>query len=142
METEQVRIRRLRDRLWQGLATLGEVELNGHPERNVAGILNISFAGIAAEALLDALPEIALATGSACTSASHEPSHVLRAMGCDAMRMRGAVRFSLGRFTMVEEIDYAIDAVGAAVTRLRELSPVWETRHGSPKHRAVDWAAP
>ncbi|MCB1824682.1 MAG: aminotransferase class V-fold PLP-dependent enzyme [Candidatus Competibacteraceae bacterium] len=141
MAAEQVRIRWLRDRLWQGLAALGDVELNGHPERNVAGILNLSFAGIAAEALLDALPDIALATGSACTSASHEPSHVLRAMGCDAMRMRGAIRFSLGRFTTVEEIDYTIDAVTAAVTRLRELSPVWETRQGSPKHRAVDWAA-
>ena len=142
MEAEQARIRRLRDRLWQGLAALGEVDLNGHPEQNMAGILNVSFAGIAAEALLDALPEIALATGSACTSASHEPSHVLRAMGCDAMRMRGAVRFSPGRFTTVEEIDYTIDAVTAAVTRLRELSPVWETRQGSPKYRAVDWAAP
>jgi cysteine desulfurase len=142
MEAEQIRIRLLRDRLWQGLAALGDVELNGHPERNVAGILNVSFAGIAAEALLDALPEIALATGSACTSASHEPSHVLRAMGCDAMRMRGAVRFSLGRFTTVEEIDYTIDAVTAAVTHLRELSPIWETRQGSPKYRAVDWAAP
>ena len=142
MEAEQARIRRLRDRLWQGLAALGEMDLNGHPEQNMAGILNVSFAGIAAEALLDALPEIALATGSACSSASHEPSHVLRAMGCDAMRMRGAVRFSLGRFTTVEEIDYTIDAVTAAVTRLRELSPVWETRQGSPKYRAVDWAAP
>ena len=142
MEAEQARIRRLRDQLWQGLAALGDVELNGHPERNVAGILNVSFAGIAAEALLDALPEIALATGSACTSASHEPSHVLRAMACDAMRMRGAVRFSPGRFTTVEEIDYTINAVTAAVTRLRELSPVWETRQGSPKYRAVDWAAP
>lgn len=142
MEAEQARIRRLRDRLWQGLAALGEVDLNGHPEQNMAGILNVSFAGIAAEALLDALPEIALATGSACTSASHEPSHVLRAMGCDAMRMRGAVRFSPGRFTTVEEIDYTISAVTAAVTRLRELSPVWETRQGSPKYRAVDWAAP
>lgn len=142
MEAEQARIRRLRDRLWQGLAALGEVDLNGHPEQNMAGILNVSFAGIAAEALLDALPEIALATGSACSSASHEPSHVLRAMGCDAMRMRGAVRFSPGRFTTVEEIDYTINAVTAAVTRLRELSPVWETRQGSPKYRAVDWAAP
>ncbi|MDG4553396.1 MAG: aminotransferase class V-fold PLP-dependent enzyme [Candidatus Competibacter sp.] len=142
MEAEQARIRGLRDRLWQGLTVLGAVALNGDPEQNVAGILNISFAGIAAEALLDALPNIALATGSACNSASHEPSHVLRAMGCDAMRMRGAVRFSLGRFTAVEEIDYVIDAAAAAVIRLRELSPVWETRRGRLKSRAVDWAAP
>lgn len=83
MAAEQARIRALRDRLWQGLATVGEIALNGHPERNVAGILNVSFAGITAEALLAALPEIAVATGSACTSAGNEPSHVLRAMGRD-----------------------------------------------------------
>ena len=141
MAVEQAHIRELRDRLWQGLATLGEVELNGHPEQNVAGILNVSFTGIAAEALLAALPEIAVATGSACTSASHEPSHVLRAMGCDAFQARGAVRFSLGRFTTAEEIDYAIAAVGAAMNRLREWSPLWELRRRGLDQRAVDWAA-
>ncbi len=142
MTVEQSRIRELRDRLWQGLATLGEVELNGHPERNVAGILNVSFAGITAEALLTALPEIAVATGSACTSASNELSHVLRAMGRDEFQARGAVRFSLGRFTTVEEIDYAIAAVGVAVNRLRELSPLWELQRRRLDQRAVDWAPP
>jgi cysteine desulfurase len=141
MAAEQARIRELRDRLWQGLATLGDVELNGHPERNVAGILNVSFTGIAAEALLAALPEIAVATGSACTSASSEPSHVLRAMGRNAFRARGAVRFSPGRFTTVEEIDYAIAAVAAAVNRLREWSPLWELQRRGLDQRAVDWAA-
>ena len=141
MAAEQARIRALRDRLWQGLAALGEVELNGHPERNVAGILNVSFAGIAAEALLAALPEIAVATGSACTSAGNEPSHVLRAMGRDEFQARGAVRFSLGRFTTVEEIDYVIAAVSAAVNRLRELSPLWELQRRGWDQRAVDWAA-
>ena len=126
MAVEQARIRDLRDRLWQGLAALGRVELNGHSEQNVAGILNVSFAGIAAEALLAARPEIAVATGSACTSAGHEPSHVLRAMGRDEFQARGAVRFSLGRFTTVEEIDHVVVAVRAAVNRLRELSPKWE----------------
>ena len=126
MAVEQARIRDLRDRLWQGLAALGRVELNGHSEQNVAGILNVSFAGIAAEALLAARPEIAVATGSACTSAGHEPSHVLRAMGRDELQARGAVRFSLGRFTTVEEIDHVVVAVRAAVNRLRELSPKWE----------------
>ena len=126
MAVEQARIRDLRDRLWQGLAALGRVELNGHSEQNVAGILNVSFAGIAAEALLAAQPEIAVATGSACTSAGHEPSLVLRAMGRDEFQARGAVRFSLGRFTTVEEIDHVVVAVRAAVNRLRELSPKWE----------------
>ena len=120
---EQAQIRKERDRLWRALLKLGGVTLNGHPEQNVAGILNLSFAGITAEALLAATPEIAVSTGSACTSAGHEPSHVLRAMGCDARRMRGAVRFSLGRFTTREEIDVAIAAVSMAVQRLRALSP-------------------
>ncbi|MFZ1641591.1 MAG: IscS subfamily cysteine desulfurase [Candidatus Contendobacter sp.] len=141
MAAEQARIRELRGRLWQGLAGLGDVELNGHPERNVAGILNLGFTGIAAEALLAALPEIAVATGSACTSAGHEPSHVLRAMGRDEFRARGAVRFSLGRFTTAEEIDYTIAAVSAAVRRLRELSPLWALQRRGLNQCAVDWAA-
>ncbi len=121
---EPAQIRQLRDRLWRGLAELGGVALNGHPEQNSAGILNLSFAGIAAEALLAATPQIAVSTGSACTSAGNEPSHVLRTMGCDEWRMRGAVRLSLGRFTTVGEIDLAVTVISAAVKRLRELSPL------------------
>jgi cysteine desulfurase len=139
MAVEQTRIRALRDQLCQGLTALDEVELNGHPDRNVAGILNLSFAGISAEALLAALPEIAVATGSACTSASHEPSHVLRAMGCDDLRARSAIRFSLGRFTTAEQIDYAVERVSVAVMRLRELSPLWQS--GCRVFPGVDWAA-
>lgn len=142
MAGEQARIRDQRDRLWQAWSALGDVALNGHPERRVAGILNVSFTGIAAEALLAALPGIAVATGSACVSASNEPSHVLRAMGCDEFRARGAVRFSLGRHTTDEEIDYAARAVTAAVKRLRELSPLWALRQRGLDHRAVDWTAP
>ncbi|MDS4020838.1 MAG: IscS subfamily cysteine desulfurase [Candidatus Competibacter sp.] len=140
MAAEQVRIRELRDRLWRSLAELDDVEPNGHPERNVAGILNVSFAGITAEALLAALPEIAVSTGSACASASGEPSHVLRAMGCDDVRARGAVRFSLGRRTTTEEIDYTAERVRAAVNRLRELSPLWEC-HQRGVEATVDWGA-
>lgn len=126
MAAEQAGIRELRDRLWRSLAALGGVALNGHSEHHVPGILNVSFAGIAAEALLSAVPDIAVSTGSACASAGGDPSHVLRAMGCDDARARGAVRFSLGRFTTVEEIDYTIEVFSAAVNRLRELSPLWE----------------
>ncbi len=140
MTDEQGRIRHLHDRLWRALAGLGEVALNGHPAQHCPGILNVSFAGIAAEALLAALPEIAVATGSACSSAINEPSHVLRAMGCDSFRARGAVRFSLGRFTTLEEIDDTAAAVGKAVDRLRELSPLWR-ESGSMASHAVDWAA-
>ena len=129
MDVEQARIREWRDQLWQAFAALGEVALNGHAEQRVPGILNVSFGGITAEALLADTPEIAVSTGSACTSAGNEPSHVLRAMGCDAIRARGAVRFSLGRFTTVEEIDHAAQAISTAVQRLRELSPLWESTH-------------
>jgi len=129
MAVEPARIAELRDRLWRALATLGEVTRNGHAEQCVAGILNVSFASITAEALLADVPNIAVSTGSACTSAGNEPSHVLRAMGCDAVRARGAVRFSLGRFTTVEEIDQAVQAISAAVQRLRELSPLWPSSH-------------
>jgi cysteine desulfurase len=140
MAAEQARIRQLRERLWQAFVELGAVELNGHLQQSVAGILNISFTGIAAEALLAAMPDIAVATGSACTSASNEPSHVLRAMGCDGFRARGAIRFSLGRFTTMEEMDYTARAVTVAVNRLRELSPLWEDHQRDVK-TDVDWEA-
>ena len=140
MTAEQDRIGLLRNQLWHGLAAFGGVTLNGHPTQPGSGILNVSFAGISAEALLADLPGIALATGSACTSAQHEPSHVLRAMGRSAGQLRGAVRFSLGRFTTATEISAVLTAVGAAVSRLRDLSPVW----GLAPHdmeSAVDWEA-
>lgn len=140
MVADRTRIQNLRERLWRGLSDLGDVLLNGHPERHWPGILNVSFNGIAAEALLADLPDIALATGSACTSATAQPSHVLRAMGCDAARMRGAIRFSLGRFTTAAEIDYTVQAVGAAVARLRALAPFWP--NGASASRPIDWAAP
>lgn len=131
MAVEAAQIRALRDRLEQRLIELGGVTLNGHPEQRIAGILNLSFAGIAAEALLAATPEIAVSTGSACTSASYEPSHVLRAMGCDEWQMRGAVRFSLGRFSTNADIDLAVAAISAAVKRLRALSPRWDLDHAA-----------
>lgn len=141
MDAEQTRIRQLRDQLWQAFTGLDAIDLNGHPQQNVAGILNVSFTGIAAEALLAAMPEIAISTGSACTSANHEPSHVLRAMGVDEVQARGAIRFSLGRFTTVEDINYTVHAVTTAVNRLRELSPLWEDHQRGVK-TAVDWEAP
>jgi cysteine desulfurase len=140
MADERERIQLLRDRLWSALDGLGGVNLNGHRERHWPGILNVSFAGIAAEALLAAMPDVAVSTGSACASADDRPSHVLQAMGCDASRARGAVRFSLGRFTTAEEIEHAIAAVRVAVGRLRELSPCWGERRAGPD--TVDWTAP
>ena len=127
---------------WQGLAALGDVELNGHPERNVAGILNVSFAGIAAEALLDALPEIALATGSLCTSASHEPSHVLRAMAlrCHADAWRGPLQSGPLHHRRGNRLHHRCGNGGSHPAA--GAIPGMGDAPGSPKYRAVDWAAP
>lgn len=141
MTEEHSRVQSLRNRLWQGLVQLGDVVLNGHPQHHAPGILNVSFAGVTAEALITAIPTIAVSTGSACTSASDTPSHVLRAMGGDLSLARGAIRFSLGRYTTVEEIDYTLQAIGLALYRLRSLSPFWINGRFTPASE-VDWAAP
>jgi len=126
MTIEQARIRRLRDRLWQGLSALGGVLLNGHPQSCIAGILNVSFEGVEGESLLFALRELAVSSGSACTSASREPSYVLRALGRDDQLAQSSLRFSVGRSTSEAEIDRAVTLVREQVTRLRGL------RTGSP----------
>jgi cysteine desulfurase len=121
MSTEQPRIARLRERLWQGLSALGGVLLNGHPRCCVAGILNVSFEGVEGESLLFALRELAVSSGSACTSASREPSYVLRALGRDDQLAQSSLRFSVGRGTNEAEIDRAVSLVCEQVTRLRSL---------------------
>ena len=126
MMTEATRVLALRERLWQGIRTMDAVYLNGDPQQRVAGILNVSFGGMDGEALRAAIRDIALSSGSACTSALAEPSHVLLALGRSKTLARCVLRFSLGRFTTLDEIDYAVARVQATVTRLRELSPVWE----------------
>jgi cysteine desulfurase len=121
--SESERLSALRQRLWAGLKQLGDVELNGHPTQRVAGLLNVSFAGVEGESLLYALPLLAVSTGSACTSASHEASYVLRALGRSDQLAQSSLRFSLGRFSTEAEVDYAIGAVTEAVRRLRRLAP-------------------
>jgi cysteine desulfurase len=134
MPQEIVRVRALRDRLWNGLRTgLGRVHPNGpdpieQPERRLPGNLNAAFDFIEADALMMEVREIALSSGSACTSASIEPSHVLRALGIGEERAHGSIRFGIGRFTTGEEIDYAIERITAAVRKLRELSPRYGMR--------------
>ena len=116
--------RALRERLWRQLASaLDRIRINGSMEHRLPGNLNISFAGIDAEALLMSLPEMALSTGSACSSASVEPSHVLRALGLTPAEARSSVRFGIGRFNTQEEIDYAATRIIAAVNNLRSLAP-------------------
>ena len=132
-EAEAVRTLALRERLWRGVAeALPEVHRNGHPERRLPGNLNLAFAGVEGESLLMALPEIALSSGSACTSASLAPSHVLVALGLPAELAHASIRFGIGRFNTEAEIDAVIDRVNAAVRRLRDLSPLWVGRHGRP----------
>ena len=141
MAAECERIRMLRDRLWQGLAGLGEVWLNGHAERRVPHNLNLSFGSVEGDSLIMAIKELAVSSGSACSSASLEPSHVLRALGRSDELAHGAIRFSLGRFTTEDEIDRAVALMAGKVARLREMSPPAER----PPERIVPgtarWAA-
>ena len=129
MESERARLHALRERLHRGLIdALGDVRLNGHPSERLAGNLNVSFAGVDADSLLAALPDVALSSGSACTSATLEPSHVLRAIGLDDETAHASIRFGLGRFTSEADIDYALERVTHEVRRLRALSPHYAAR--------------
>lgn len=128
MSSEMARLAELRQRLWSGISQLGNVNLNGSLEQGAPNILNISFAHVDGESLIMALKDLALSSGSACTSASLEPSYVLRAMGVEQELAHSSLRFSLGRFTSAEEIEYAIELVNKAVTRLRALSPATNAR--------------
>src|SRR5262249_16896966 len=117
---EAGRLAALRDRLWEGLSQhLEGVTVNGHAVERLPGNLNVSFEGVDGEALMTSLTEIAVSSGSACTAADPEPSHVLRAMGVSERLSKASLRFGLGRFTTAAEIDFAIDYVAATVTRLR-----------------------
>ncbi|EDY85472.1 cysteine desulfurase [gamma proteobacterium HTCC5015] len=129
-ESEQQRLLRLRERLWQGLQDLPAVTLNGHLEQRVANHLNVSFSGVEGDSLLLALRDVAVSSGSACTSATLEPSYVLTAMGRDHLLAHSAVRFSLGRYSTENEVDRAIEIVKKGVTHLREMSPLWDARDG------------
>jgi cysteine desulfurase len=122
-EEDVERIHKLRDRLWEGISELGNVELNGDPERRVANVLNVSFHGVEGESLQFALRDLAVSAGSACSSGSDEASYVLRALGRSEQLAQSSLRFSLGRFTTAEEIEKAIQSVKREVTRLRALAP-------------------
>ena len=122
-EQDMARIGALRDRLWAGIQSIGDVELNGHAQERVAVLLNVSFHGVEGESLQFALRELAVSAGSACSSASEEASYVLRALGHSDQLAQSSLRFSLGRFTTSEQIDIAVAAVKREVTRLRSFSP-------------------
>ena len=141
MEQDNKRITALRDKLFNSLSDIEEVYLNGDLEHQVPNILNVSFNFVEGESLIMALKGIAVSSGSACTSASLEPSYVLRALGRNDELAHSSIRFSIGRFTTEEEIDSAIDQVHSAITKLRELSPLWEMFKDGVDLSKVQWAA-
>ncbi len=142
MTAEAVRLAKMRDRLQNDImAALEESYLNGHPTNRLPGNLNISFAYVEGESLLMGMKDIALSSGSACTSATLEPSYVLRALGVGTELAHSSIRFGLGRFNTDEEIDYTIKKVIEIVTKLREMSPLYEMAKEGVDLKSVQWAA-
>ena len=141
MPVEVPRLRALRNRLWEGIQkNIPEVYLNGDWEHRVCFNLNVSFAFIEGESLMMAVKDLAVSSGSACTSASLEPSYVLRALGRDDELAHSSIRFTLGRFTTEEEIDYAVKVLTEAVKKLRALSPLWEMHQQGVDLKSIKWA--
>ena len=141
MSQENERLQKLRMRLWDGFRNIEEVYLNGHPDFRLPGALNVSFNFVEGESLIMALKDLAISSGSACTSASLEPSYVLRALGRSDELAHSSLRFSVGRFTTEEDVDFAIEKVTLAVERLRELSPLWDMYKDGIDLDSVQWAA-
>jgi cysteine desulfurase len=141
MTTENERIRALRERLLKGIRDIEEAYVNGDLERRIPHNLNVSFNFVEGESLIMAVKDLAVSSGSACTSASLEPSYVLRALGRSDELAHSSIRFTLGRFTTEEEIDYAVDLIKKKVAKLRELSPLWEMHKEGIDLNTVQWAA-
>ena len=140
MADETKRLNELRLRLWNGIKDIEEVYINGSLEHTAPNILNVSFNYVEGESLMMALKDLAVSSGSACTSASLEPSYVLRALGLTDELAHSSIRFSLGRFTTEEEIDYAIEQIHSAIGRLRDLSPLWEMHKQGVDINSIEWS--
>ena len=141
MDTEIVRIRALRDRLAKGLIEMEEVYVNGDMDHRVPHNLNVSFNYVEGESLIMAIKDIAVSSGSACTSASLEPSYVLRALGRSDELAHSSIRFTFGRFTTNEDVDFTIDLIKKKVEKLRELSPLWDMHKEGIDISKIQWAA-
>ena len=141
MVEEEARITKLRDRLWNGLNDMEEVYLNGDLDHRVPGNLNVSFNFVEGESMIMALKDMAVSSGSACTSSSLEPSYVLRALGRNDELAHSSIRFSIGRFTTEEEVDYVANLLREKVTKLRDLSPLWDMYKEGIDLDSVQWAA-
>ena len=141
MEHYEKHIRELKDRMYKGItAKLDGVVLNGSEEHRYAGNLNLSFAYVEGESLLMGLKEVAVSSGSACTSASLEPSYVLRALGVEEDMAHTSIRFGIGRFTTKDEVDRAIALTVDQVTKVREMSPLWEMVQEGIDLKSIQWA--
>ncbi len=140
LASEQARIRVLRDKLWNGLRDLEQVFLNGHETQNVANYLNVSFNFVEGESLMMALKDAAVSSGSACTSATLEPSYVLRALGLTDELAHSSIRFSFGKYTTEADIEQVLTVTKAAVEKLRELSPLWDMYKEGIDLSSVEWA--
>ncbi|MBR9728949.1 IscS subfamily cysteine desulfurase [Shewanella intestini] len=140
MESDGTRIRQLRDRLWNGIKHIEETYINGDMEQRYSGIFNVSFNFVEGESLMMALKDLAVSSGSACTSASLEPSYVLRALGLNDEMAHSSIRFSLGRFTTEEEIDHSIKTITESIDKLRAMSPLWEMFKDGIDLEKVQWA--
>jgi len=141
MAADNERIRMLRDKLLAGVQQIEEVFVNGDLERRVPHNLNVSFNFVEGESLIMAVKDIAVSSGSACTSASLEPSYVLRALGRSDELAHSSIRFTLGRFTTAEEVDYTVDHLKSKVAKLRSMSPLWEMYKDGVDLNTVQWAA-
>jgi cysteine desulfurase len=141
MGAETERIRSLRDRLYKGIADIEEVHVNGDMEHRIAGNLNVSFNFVEGESLIMAIKDLAVSSGSACTSASLEPSYVLKALGRNDELAHSSIRFTIGRFTTEEEIDYAVKLLHEKIGKLRDMSPLWEMYKDGIDLNSVQWAA-
>jgi len=141
MAADNERILMLRNRLLNGLKDMEEIYINGDLEQRIPGNLNVSFNYVEGESLIMALKDIAVSSGSACTSASLEPSYVLRAIGRDDELAHSSIRFTIGRFTIEEEVDYAVELIRKAVLKLRDLSPLWDMYKEGIDLKSIEWAA-
>ena len=139
LSKDNKRIKKLRDKFWDGLKDMEEVYLNGDEVRRASGFLNVSFNFVEGESLIMALKDIAVSSGSACTSASLEPSYVLRAIGLKDELAHSSIRFAVGRFTTEEEVDYTIELVRDSVDKLRTLSPLWDMYKDGVDLDSVEW---
>jgi cysteine desulfurase len=141
MFEDNKRIEQLRDRLLAGFADMEEVVINGDLDHRIPGNLNISFNYVEGESLMMAISDVAVSSGSACTSASLEPSYVLRALGLSDELAHSSIRFTIGRYTSKEDVDHTVELVREKVEKLRDLSPLWDMYKEGIDISKVEWTA-